>query len=79
MSVANALAFIRQLRGDLALQDALAAAPRGEAMPMLCAMARAAGKRCEPAHIEEAFVIEWAARRAHFARKAAARAAGAPL
>jgi hypothetical protein len=77
VSVANALAFIRQLRGDPALQDALRAAPRGQAMATLRALALKADRPCDAAHIETAFAIEWAARRAHFTRQTAANASAA--
>ena len=73
MSVANALAFLRRLRSDEDLRRRLDAAPRAAAMARLCEMAQAAGKPCLPAHIAEAFRIEWAARRAHFAGKLAAQ------
>jgi hypothetical protein len=77
VSIANALAFIRLLRGDPALRDALRAAPRGEAMATLRTLALAAGRPCEAAHIETAFAIEWVARRAHFTRQTAANASAA--
>jgi len=75
VSVANALAFLRQLRSDEDLRRRLDAAPRAAAMERLCEMARATGKPCLPLHIAEAFSIEWAARRAHFAGKAALQSA----
>lgn len=74
MSLANALAFIRQVRQDPALRDALA---MERTMEMLCALARRAGKPCDAAELSEAFVIEWGARQAYFQRRSAAKASEA--
>ena len=71
MSVGNALAFIRRVRTDADLRSQLEAAPASDGLAMLCALASAEGLRCEPAHVSEAFWIEWAARLAHFSARTA--------
>lgn len=66
MSLANALAFIRQLRADAELRGRLQVGPSDDGLATLCGLAAAQGKRCEPADLAEAFWIEWAARAAHY-------------